>query len=119
MRCQFTLALSCFILLSGAAAPPRSMTIHNRTQNVLRGVFLSPTTDDHWGPDQVRENVRINARLSVPLPGPGCRWDVRVLLGDRPAEQIFRNRDLCKNPTVIVDGRTGRFQRGSETPRWN
>ncbi|ATY31148.1 hypothetical protein [Sphingomonas psychrotolerans] len=111
-------ALLCTVPLLCSAAPPRTVTIQNRTANVLRGVYLSPASVDAWGPDRATENVRIKGKLTLPLPGPGCRWDVRVLLGNRPGEQIFRNRDLCRNPVITVDGR-GRFQRGSETPRWN
>ena len=109
----------CALLLCGAAAPPKSVTIHNRTADVLRGVYLSPTSDHSWGPDRASENVRIKGRLTIALPGPGCRWDVRVLLGSRPGEQLFRNRDLCRNSLVTVDGRTGRFDRGRDAPRWN
>mgnify|MGYP003575408455 CR=1 FL=1 len=109
----------CALLVSGAAASPASVTIHNRTTDVLRGVYLSPATEDSWGPDRASENVHIKGRLTIALPGPGCHWDVRVLLGNRPAEQLFRNRDLCRSPLVTVDGRTRRFDRGRDAPRWN
>lgn len=114
----FTL-LPLLALAPMTAAEARNVTIHNRTGDVLRGIYLSPPGDDHWGPDRVRENVRIRGKLAVPLPGPGCRWDVRVLLGGRPAEQIYRNRDLCAQPVLAVDGKTKVFDRGRDTPVWN
>lgn len=118
MRHPIPYLLCALGLLCGAAAP-RTVTIHNLTPNVLRGVYLSPADSDSWGPDRATENVRIKGKLVLPLPGRGCRWDVRVLLGNRPAEQIYRNRDLCRNPLVTVDGKSRRFMRGSETPKWN
>ena len=100
-------------------ATARTMTIDNRSSGVLRGVYLSPPTNARWGADLARDNLRIGVRTTVSLPGPGCHWDVRVLLDGRPAEQIFRNRDLCRRPIVVVDGRTRRFMRGSHAPLWN
>jgi hypothetical protein len=112
-------ALLLSLGLLTAAAPPRTMTIENRSGDVLRGVYLSRSTDDHWGPDRAQQNIRIGASATIILPAGGCRWDVRVILGQRPAEQIFRNRDLCRKPAVMVDGKTNRFLRGREQPRWN
>ena len=115
------LALTVCLLALPAAAPPvpPAITIDNHTRDVLRGIHLSPTTSDHWGPDRATENVRIRGKLKVALPGPGCRWDIRVILGNRPAEQIFRNRDICRNPVLVVDGTSGRFLRNREPARWN
>ncbi|QNA83692.1 hypothetical protein G4G27_06555 [Sphingomonas sp. So64.6b] len=112
------LILSCLSLL--AANPgSRTITIENRTTDVLRGAHLSPTASDHWGPDRATENVPIGKQLVIALPGAGCRWDVRIILGDRRAEQIFRNRDLCISPMLIVDGTSGKFLRDREPARWN
>ena len=73
MRHPIPYLLCALGLLCGAAAP-RTVTIHNLTPNVLRGVYLSPADADSWGPDRATENVRIKAKLALALPGPGCRW---------------------------------------------
>lgn len=112
-------AALCGLAALAAASPPHGVTIENRSGNVLRGVHLSPSDADHWGPDRTRENIRIGGSLTIPLPAAACRWDVRVILGDRPAEQLFRDRDLCRLPRIVVDGRAGRFLRDRDAPRWN
>ncbi|MGY4399053.1 hypothetical protein ACVWZA_004266 [Sphingomonas sp. UYAg733] len=107
------------LMLCAAMVPPLKVTIQNRSGDVLRGVNLSPASSDHWGPERASDNIQDKSELAIVLPAPGCRWDVRVVLGDRPAEQLFRDRDLCKKPVLVVDGKSRGFLRGREPAQWN
>lgn len=109
----------CCLTLPAAVPAPHIAVIENRSGTVLRGIYLSPSDADHWGPDRARGNVEIGARLTIPLPAAACRWDIRIILADRPAEQLFRDRDLCRLPRIVVDGKAGRFLRDRDAPRWN
>ena len=47
------------------------------------------------------------AALVIALPAGACVYDIRIVLGDRPAEEI-RREDLCRRSVVTAD-RTGRL----------
>ncbi|HXD31204.1 MAG TPA: hypothetical protein VN643_08810 [Pyrinomonadaceae bacterium] len=49
-------ALSTLATLSGASAPPLTITVVNNSGWEIRSLYLSPVNSDNWGPDQLNES---------------------------------------------------------------
>lgn len=81
---------------------PATLVVVNKTRDVVRGIYVSPASADHWGKDVLRSNLAIRQRVSIDLPTDDCLYDVRILLGVRPAEEI-RRIDVCRSPTLEAD----------------
>ena len=76
------------------ASSKRTVTIQNRAADVIRGVHVTPVEQDNWGPDLLRQNIAIKQSLAIALEGDGCRYDIRIILGDRPREQLLMDLDV-------------------------
>ena len=107
------------ILLATTLPPSRMITIVNHTANFLQGLHLLRTTTEHWGPDSANDNVRIRRRLTVALPGPGCRWDVRAIPVNRPVNQSYHNRDIYSISVLAFDEKSKEFLIDRNPSRWN
>ncbi len=81
---------------------PATLTVVNKTGDVVRGIYAAPASADHWGADRLDDNLAIGRRIAIALPTSDCLYDVRILLGVRPAEEI-RRIDICKSATLIAD----------------
>lgn len=84
---------------------PVTLTFKNRTGDVIRGLYLAPASADHWGADLTaasRENIGIGVTKTFVLPTADCLYDIRIVLGDRPMEEI-RRQDVCTDPTLTAD----------------
>ena len=84
---------------------PVTLTLFNATGDVIRGLYLVPATADHWGPDltaESRENIRIKSTNTYVLPTADCLYDIRIVLGDRPREEI-RRQNVCTTPKITAD----------------
>lgn len=97
---------------AGASEAPFTFTVVNRTGDVIRGVYAAPASADHWGADRLTENLRIKGKIELDLPAGACVYDIRIVLGLRPAEEV-RRQDLCKDPVVTAD-RSGRVEDRAE-----
>lgn len=87
---------------------PVSLIVVNKTRDVIRGIHVAPAGADHWGPDRLEnENLSINRRIAIALPTNDCVYDVRIVLGHRPAEEI-RRQNVCEQATLVAD-RSGRI----------
>jgi hypothetical protein len=89
------LALLGFVRPAAAQGDP-SFTLVNRSGQVIREIYVSPSEQQYWGADLLRDQVLPNGRsftVRVP-PAAGCRQDVRVVFADgRPEER--RAQDTC------------------------
>ncbi|RDJ25433.1 hypothetical protein DWF00_15440 [Bosea caraganae] len=103
--------LAALVALTSAAAAQqgRSVTIVNGTGDVIRGIHLAPANEDHWGPDRMGPNLMEREQRAITVPGSACAYDIRIVLGRRPREQLLFGVDICKSPTVTVNGRQGRI----------
>ena len=90
-----------------ASETPIKLTLVNKTGDVIRGVYAAPAGADHWGAERLTDNLPIKGRIDIALPAGTCVYDIRIVLGDRPAEEI-RREDLCRRSVVTAD-RTGRL----------
>jgi hypothetical protein len=89
-----------------------TLEIVNRTGDVIRGIYLAPARADHWGAEQAGENVQAGAGVTLTLPTADCLYDIRILLAERPAEEI-RQQDVCRDGKLTAD-RSGTIIRRGE-----
>ncbi|MFT3809664.1 MAG: hypothetical protein QM698_07070 [Micropepsaceae bacterium] len=92
---------------AAAAEAPFKFKLVNKTGDVIRGVYAVPASADHWGADRLSDNLRIKGSIEIDLPAGDCFYDIRIVLGLRPAEEI-RRQDLCRDGVVTAD-RSGRI----------
>ncbi len=93
---------------AGTSEAPFTFTVVNKTGDVVRGVYAAPATADHWGQDRLTDNLHIKGRIDLDLPAGDCVYDIRIVLGLRPAEEI-RRQNLCTDPVVVAD-KSGRIE---------
>ncbi len=85
---------------------PVTLVVVNKTRDVVRGIHVAPADADHWGPDRLNnKNLAINQRVAIKLETDDCLYDVRIVLGDRPSEEI-RRQNVCE-ATMLVADRSG------------
>lgn len=94
--------------VAGSSEAPFKFTLVNKTGDVIRGVYAAPASADHWGQDRLTDNLRIKGKIDLALPAGDCVYDIRIVLGLRPAEEI-RRQNLCTDPVVIAD-KSGRIE---------
>lgn len=94
--------------VQAATAEPVGLEIRNRTGQLWRGVFVTPSSIDHWGRDLARSTVKTGESLLVPIEGDSCRYDIRVMLSYPGEEQLLMDVDACASLRVTVGPKTGR-----------
>jgi hypothetical protein len=73
-------------MLSVAHAPAMTVTIVNNFSRDIRHVYLSPSTQDNWGPDVLNESVI----------SPGGTYNLNnVSCGDSDIKVIAEDQDGC------------------------
>lgn len=74
---------ACVPLLSHAHASATAITIANNSSREIRHVYLSPTNQDNWGPDQLNNYV-IAPGGSFTLSNVSCGGsDIKVIAEDQ------------------------------------
>lgn len=84
------------------ATGAKTITVVNRTGDVIRGIYFTPAHDDQWGPDRTNDNLGMKQKVTLDLPTADCVYDIRIILGGRPSEALKR-QDLCKDALVVAD----------------
>lgn len=81
-------------LASAATAKTANATLVNNTSFAIYEIYLSPSSDRHWGPDQLEEQV-LAPGDSLTLRGIPCdRYDVRLVDEDGD-ECVIQEGYLC------------------------
>lgn len=77
--------LAAVPLLSGAHAPgATSITVVNNSSREIRHLYLSPTTQDNWGPDQLTGAVISSGGGSYTLSNVSCeQTNIKVITEDQ------------------------------------
>ena len=90
----FALALAVSVPLF--AAPKSSVKIINGSKWDVHHLFISPASQDHWGPDQLEDNI-IQAGASFTINGIPCdEYDVKVVDEDGD-ECVIEAVKLCSD----------------------
>jgi hypothetical protein len=80
------------------AAKKATVKIINQSKWEIHHIYLSPTDEDEWGPDQLGEEVLAKGD-SLTLTGIECdTYDVKVVDEDGD-ECVIKEVDLCKDNT--------------------
>jgi hypothetical protein len=95
-------------LLSQAARFATSVTINNNSGREIRHLYLSPTNQDNWGPDQLAPTV-ISSGGSYTLNDVVCSGpDINVIAEDQ---------DGCFMSRVVTCGQSTTWTIASDTAR--
>jgi hypothetical protein len=102
--------LLLLVLFGGPAAAQGdpSFNLVNRSGQVIREIYVSPSEERYWGPDLLQTQVLPNGRsFAVRLPvSAGCRQDVRVVYADGRPEQR-RAQDTCRISEMVFGAAAG------------
>ncbi|MBL8680500.1 MAG: hypothetical protein JNK05_15085 [Myxococcales bacterium] len=85
----------------GSGATASNVTIRNSSNWTIMRLFMSPTSQDTWGPDQLGANV-IATGASFTLTNIPCNnYDVKIVDSDND-ECILRNVNVCESESVNI-----------------
>ncbi len=86
------------LLASSAPTPQAEFMIENKSEWDIHHMFLSPTDDNRWGPDQLGDHV-LKAGTSFTLQNIPCdNYDIKVV-DDDGDECIIADIRMCKDHT--------------------
>lgn len=77
--------------LSSAHAPATAVTIVNNSSRDVRHVYLSSTSDNNWGPDQLNPSIISAAGGSFTLNDVACNAaDLKVIAEDQDGCFVYK-----------------------------
>lgn len=92
-KLSFALALAC-ALTTPLFAAKATVKIINQSDWEIHQIYLSPSDDREWGPDQLEDEILAKGE-SLTLTGISCDlWDIRVVDEDGD-ECVIEEVDLC------------------------
>lgn len=91
------LALTASAAHAGAKA---KVTVHNNSEFAIHNFFLSPSEQDHWGPDQLGDQVIGQGDQFTLTDIPCDNYDVKL---------VDEDEDECIVPDVDICGGNGHW----------
>ena len=89
-------------LLSAAYAPSTTVTIVNNTSTEIRHVYLSATTDNNWGPDQLNStSIAIGGSRALGLSCGSA--DIKVIAEDEDGCFYYEVVSCSENSTWTIN----------------
>ena len=89
-------AIAVCALASPAFAEKATVKVINQSKWEIHHLFLSSSSEDEWGPDQLEDNI-IQAGQSFTINGIPCdEYDVKVVDEDGD-ECVIEAVDLCRD----------------------
>ena len=100
------LAVGSMLLLTthNASADQRDFTLRNASSATIMRFYVSPSTSDQWGADQLGDEV-VHPGSSYTLyfaegaAGGTCQFDLQIVTSEG-ASTVESNVDLCTTTTV-------------------
>lgn len=96
LRVAACLALAAFVLTApmAQAGATANVKVVNKSDWAIAEMYLSPTDNEHWGADQLKEHV-IEPGETFTLTGVPCNtWDVKLVDEDGD-ECVVNDVDIC------------------------
>jgi hypothetical protein len=86
---------------SGAPAGQPALSIRNGTPHVINNVYLSLSSQQNWGRDQLgeAETLRAGATRAFTLPPGECLYDIRIVYQGNILEER-RRIDACAEQSL-------------------
>lgn len=91
-------ALMMSAMATAAYAARQDFTVTNHTGHTIVTLNVSPSNDDHWGPDILGRDVLNNgeqAAVTFDRNESQCSWDIKVTYDDGTANDE-RGINLCQ-----------------------
>ena len=82
----------------------QNFTLVNNTGHVVTTLNVSPSNEDHWGPDILGRDVLANgesASITFPRAETQCQWDIKATYDDGDTTDA-RGVNLCELTTVTL-----------------
>ena len=106
------MAIAVTPLMSSAAkpetetvSPTTTVTIVNNSSKEIRHVYLSATTDNNWGPDQLSTSIAIGGSHAVSL---SCGGDIKVISEDQEGCFYYEVVSCSENSTWAINSNSAR-----------
>jgi hypothetical protein len=90
---------------SGGAAPASDSfyRITNNSNYDIHYIYISPTSQSTWGPDQLGSNQILHAGESLTLTGVACdSYDLKLVDEDGD-ECVQQGVQICQNTTLFIE----------------
>lgn len=95
-------ALLAVPLWSNARPQPSSITIVNNSNYEIRHVYLSPTSEDNWGADQL-DDTSITPGASFTLGSVSCDGsEIKVITEDKDGCFLYKVVSCSSNATWTI-----------------
>jgi hypothetical protein len=90
-----TLCILCLMTgLTAFAGEKSKVVIENRSDWVIEELYMSPTDEDEWGPDQLEEDILEPGDSFTLVKVPCDYWDLLIIDEDGD-ECVLEEVDLC------------------------
>jgi hypothetical protein len=96
------------LLSSAHKAATMNITIVNNSSSQIRHLYLSPSNQDNWGPDQLNGSVISSGGGSYTLSNVSCdQANIKVIAEDQNGCFLYKIVDCADNATwTIANGAT-------------
>ena len=86
----------------GSSAPTTSnVSFHNSSNWTITRLYMSPVSQDTWGPDQLGSNVIAQGASYTVTSIPCASYDIKIVDQDSD-ECILRNINICASESVDI-----------------
>jgi len=92
--------------LSAAPKPSTAVTIVNNTSIEIRHVYLSATTDNNWGSDQLTTAIAVGGSQAVNLSCSGS--EIKVIAEDEDGCFYYEVASCSENSTWTISNSSAR-----------
>ena len=86
-------------------SPAATVTIVNNSSKEIRHVYLSATTDNNWGPDQLSTAIAIGGSQAVSL---SCGGDIKVVAEDQEGCFYYEVVSCSESSTWTINSNSAR-----------
>ena len=100
------LAVGSLLLLTAhtVSADQRDFTLRNASSDTIIRFYVSPSTSDQWGADQLGDEMvhpgsTYTLRFAEGAAGGTCQFDLKIVTSEG-ASTVESNVDLCATSTV-------------------
>jgi hypothetical protein len=84
-------------------APTSSIAVTNSSTLEIRHLYLSPTTDENWGPDQL-DGSTISPNGSFTINGVSCgQGSIKVIAEDQNGCFFYKTVDCSSDSSWTID----------------